>query len=194
MSTQDGASSPLVTYPANAARPGYNYAEYYAYQAAEMQSEYAPVPGDEDYVEPNLAEISLDFANMPQSDISQVAASDFSTPSLPSLSNSTNPVRFGASLSSASAANSQLRLGNSLLSSTSVAGPPLRGGVPSTLPGIASLSFAATTIPSVVPPVRSSITGETLANFSLTKQLLRHLFRALLLTRFTMSWQFLHRI
>jgi hypothetical protein len=123
----------------------------------EMQSEYAPVPGDEDYVEPNAADISLDFANMPQSDVSRVAASDFSTPSLPSLSNSTNPVRFGASLSSASAATSQFRLGGFQLSSTSVAGLPLRVGAPSTLPGIASLSFAATTNPSVVNPVRSVI-------------------------------------
>ena len=85
----------MVTYPADAARPGYNYAEYYAYQAAEMQSEYAPAPGDEDCVEPKMADISLDFSNMPQPDLSRVAASEFSTPSLPSLSNSTSPVRFG---------------------------------------------------------------------------------------------------
>ena len=169
MSIPNGSRSPLVTYPPDAARPGYNYRDHYPAPTAEMQSEYSPMPGDEDYVEPDSGEISLDFANMPQSDLSQIAASDFFTPSLPSLSNSTNPVRVGASLSSASAATSQFKLGSSQLSSTSVAGPPTRVGVPSTLPGIASLSFAATTIPSVVPPVRSSITGETLANFSLNQ-------------------------
>jgi hypothetical protein len=137
MSSQDGARSPLVTYPPDAARPGYNYADYYPSPMAEMQSEYAPVPGDEDYVEPNAADLSLDFANMPQSNVNRVAASDFSTPSLPSLSNSTNPVRFGASLSSASAATSQFRLGGFELPSTSVAGLPLRVESPSTLPGIA---------------------------------------------------------
>jgi hypothetical protein len=42
-------------------------------------------------------------------------------------------------------------------------------GVPSTLSGIPSLNFAATTVPSVVPPVRSSIIGERLANFSLNQ-------------------------
>jgi hypothetical protein len=49
------------------------------------QSEYAPVPGDEDYVDPDSEDFSLGFANMPQSDLSRVAASDFSTPSLLSL-------------------------------------------------------------------------------------------------------------
>jgi hypothetical protein len=41
-----------------------------------------------------VVDISLDFANMPQSDLSRVAASDIYTASLPFLSNSTNPVRF----------------------------------------------------------------------------------------------------
>jgi hypothetical protein len=62
------------------------------------------VRGDEDYVDPDSEDFSLELGNMPQTDLSRIAASDFSTPSLPSLSNSTNPVRFDASLSSASAA------------------------------------------------------------------------------------------
>jgi hypothetical protein len=39
------------------------------------------------------------------------------------------------------------------------------------LPGISALSFAATTIPTSVPPLRNSVTGEVLPNFSVNSAL-----------------------
>ena len=171
MDDQIAPESPLVTYPPDAAAPGYNYREYYPPSPSGSEAIYEPMPGDEDFVDQTSADFSIEATNVPQSDLSRIAASDFSSPSFPSLAKSTNPVRLGAPLSSALAAASQSRLRSSLLSSTSVASLPTRVGVPSLLPGISSLSFAATTIPSQVPPIRSSITGETLANFSANQTL-----------------------
>ena len=153
-------SPPLVTYETEAARLGHPYDDYYrnreSYESPDVE-EYVPILGDEDFVE----EMS-----MPQPpDISLIVGTPASPISLPSLLNATIPPRFGAPLSSTSVATPHL-LVRGPLSSTSVAAPTLRVGVPSLLPGISALSFAATTIPSAVPPLRNLVTGEVLPNFS----------------------------
>jgi hypothetical protein len=50
MSSQDAPRSPLVTYPPDAAAPGYNYRDYYPDSPDPV---FVPVPGDEDFVEPS---------------------------------------------------------------------------------------------------------------------------------------------
>ena len=50
MSDQAAPDSPSVTYPPDAARPGYIYRDHYPDSPDPM---YVPIQGDEDYVESN---------------------------------------------------------------------------------------------------------------------------------------------
>jgi hypothetical protein len=100
----------------------------------------------------------------PPTDISQTPTGPNPSSIFPSLLNATNPMRFGAPLSSTSVATPQFLL-TGPLSSTSIAAPPLRVGIPTSLPGGSILSYAATSIPTVVPPIRNSMTGKVLPNF-----------------------------
>jgi hypothetical protein len=72
MSSQAAPDSPLVTYPPDAARPGYNYRDYFSPDPI-----YVPVPGDEGFVDQmtdlEIAERS-ESSSVAQSDISQIAA------------------------------------------------------------------------------------------------------------------------
>ena len=91
-------SPPLVTYPRDAAAPGYNWHDNRPCPSAEDDQVYVPVPGDEDYVdadfticrEPNAPPIQSLSAIMRAKSIS------FATPSVPSIYSSTNPARPGA--------------------------------------------------------------------------------------------------
>ena len=125
MNDEVAPESPLVSYPPEEPRRGYNYRNYYPPSPTGSEAIYEPMPGDEDFVEEPSDNISVEISNVPQSDLSRVAASDFSSPAFPSLATSTNPGRLGAPVSTASAAISQSRLRNSLLSSTSVTPPPI---------------------------------------------------------------------
>jgi hypothetical protein len=165
MSSQAAPDSPLVTYPPDAARSGYNYRDYYPDSPDPI---YVPVPGDEGIVDQmtdlEIAERS-ESSSVAQSDISQIAAGSSTSTAFPSFISTTNPVRFGVPLSSTSVATPQFLLSGSL-SSTSVATPHLSRGVISTLSGNSSLNFASTTRATVVPPTRTLNTGEVLPNFS----------------------------
>jgi hypothetical protein len=152
----------------DAARPGYNYRDYYPDCPDPI---YVPVPGHEGFVDQmtdlEIAERS-EFSSAAQSDISQIAALGLpsASPAFPAFNSTTNPVRFGVPLSSTSVATPQFRLNRSL-SSTSVATPHPSRGVISKLSGNSSvLSFASTTRATVVPPTRILNTGEVLPNFS----------------------------
>jgi hypothetical protein len=77
MSDSVAPDSPLVTYPPDAARPGYNYRDYYLDSPDPI---YVPVPGDEGFVDQmtdlEIAERS-EFSSAAQSDISQIATPQF---------------------------------------------------------------------------------------------------------------------
>ena len=165
MSSQAAPNSPLVTYPPDAARPGYNYRDYYPDSPDPI---YVPVPGDEGFVD-QMTELEIaersESSSVAPSDISQIAAGPSTSPAFPSFNSTTNPVRFGVPLSSTSVANPQFILTGSL-SSTSVATPHLSRGAMPTLSGNSSLNFASTTRATVVPPTRNLTTGEVLPNFS----------------------------
>ena len=155
-------SPPLVTYPPDAAAPGYNWQDNRPSPTPDYDEIYVPVSGDEDYVEsdfticrePNAPPFQSLSAMMRAQSIS------FATPSVPSLHTSTNPARSGASLSTASAAAPQFRL-SSLLSSAPAALPSLRTAAPTLLSGIPALSFAAATVPSL----QNLNANEVLPNF-----------------------------
>jgi hypothetical protein len=163
MSDSVAPDSPLVTYPPDAARPGYNYRDYYLDSPDPI---YVPVPGDEGFVDQmtdlEIAERS-EFSSAAQSDISQIAAGVSVSSAFPAFNSTTNPVCSGVPLSSTSVATPQFRL-NGSLSSTSVPTPHPKGVI-STLSGNSSvLSFASTTRATVVPPTRILNTGEVLPN------------------------------
>jgi hypothetical protein len=165
MSDSVAPESPLVTYPPDAARPGYNYRDYYPDSPDPI---YVPLPGDEGFVD-QMTELEIversELSSAAQSDISQIATGASASPAFPAFNSTTNPVRFGVPLSSTSVATPQFRL-NGSLSSTSVATPHPSKGVLFTLSGNSSLSFASTTRATVVPPTRILNTGEVLPNFS----------------------------
>jgi hypothetical protein len=144
MSDSVAPESPLVTYPPDAARPGYNYRDYYPDSPDPI---YVPVRGDEGFVD-QMTDLEIEerseFSSAAQSDISQIAAGASASPASPAFNSTTNPVRFGVPLSSTSVATPQFRL-NGSRSSTSVANPHPSRGVISTLSGNSSLSFASTT-------------------------------------------------
>ena len=103
MSDHVAPDSPLVTYPPDAARPGYNYRDYYP---DSPDPEYVPIQGDEDYVESNSTNLedSMEMSMAPRADISQTPTGPNPTSIFPSLLNATNPMHFGAPLSSTSVA------------------------------------------------------------------------------------------
>jgi hypothetical protein len=76
MSDSVAPESPLVTYPPDAARPGYNYRDYYPDSPDPI---YVPVPGDEGFTDLEIAERS-EFSSAAQSDISQIAAGASASP------------------------------------------------------------------------------------------------------------------
>lgn len=77
MSDLQAPESPLVTYPPDAARPGYNFHDFYRsreeQQAAESadDEDYVPIQGDEDFGEMTGVELATD----PTADNSQLASS-----------------------------------------------------------------------------------------------------------------------
>ena len=95
MSDQPAPDSTFVTYPPDAARPGYNYRDYYP---DSPDPEYVPIQGDEDFVESNSTnpDKAMEMSSEPNPDLSQTAAGQLSSPIYPSLLNATNPMRFGA--------------------------------------------------------------------------------------------------
>ena len=111
-------SPPLVTYPVDAAAPGYNWHDNRPSPEADEDQVYVPVPGDEDYQDGDFT-ICREIDAPPVQSLSAMMRAQsisFATPSVPSIHSSTNPARSGASLSTASAAAPQFRL-SSLLSS-----------------------------------------------------------------------------
>ena len=64
MISQDAPESPLVTYPPDAAAPGYNYRAYYPPSPAGSEAIYEPMPGDEDFVEQTSTDFSVEMANV----------------------------------------------------------------------------------------------------------------------------------
>ena len=70
MSDQAAPDSPFVTYPPDAARPGFNYRDHYP---DSPDPEYVPIQGDEDYVESNSTNLedSVEMSMAPPTDISQ---------------------------------------------------------------------------------------------------------------------------
>jgi hypothetical protein len=73
MSDSEAPESPLVTYPPDAARPGYNYRDYYPDSPDPI---YVPMPGDEGFVD-QMTELEIaersELSSAAQSDISQIA-------------------------------------------------------------------------------------------------------------------------
>ena len=86
MSDQAAPDSPFVTYPPDAARPGYNYRDYYP---DSPDPEYVPIQGDEDFVESNSTnpEDGIEMSSEPNPDLSQTAAGQLSSSIYPSLLN-----------------------------------------------------------------------------------------------------------
>jgi hypothetical protein len=72
MSSQAAPDSPLVTYPPDAAHPGYNYRDYYPDSPDPI---YVPVLGDEGFVD-QMTELEIaersESSSVAQSDISQI--------------------------------------------------------------------------------------------------------------------------
>ena len=145
----EAPESPQVTYPMDAAVPGYNWHDNRPSPTGEDNEIYVPVPGDEDYVDGDFTICREPPSVLPIQSLSAIMRTQFASfaiPSVPSLYNSTNPARSGASLLSASAAAPQFRF-SILLSSASAAAVNLRTGAPTLLSGIPALSFAAATVP-----------------------------------------------
>ena len=161
MENQEAPESPEVTYPMDAAAPGFNWHDNRPSPSAEDNEVYVPVQQDEDYIDFDFTMCREPPILPPPQSLSAILRTTFATPSVPSLFNSTNPAPSGASLSSASAAVTQFRL-SSLLSSASAAALSLRTGATTVLSGIPALSFAAAT----VLTLQNSNAGEVLPNFS----------------------------
>ena len=136
MENQDAPVSPQITNPMDAAAPGYNWHDNRPSPSADDNEIYVPVPGDEDYVDCDYTISREPPILLPAQSLSAILRTTFATPSVPSSSTQENSTRSGASLSSASAAAQSFRT-----------------GAPTVLSGIPARSFAAATVPTLVPPL-----------------------------------------